>query len=294
MKKRAYITDLDGTLLRSDQSLSPYTMNVITDALERDFIVTFATARGYISAKSVVSDISWKYPVILYNGALIYDWLNQTVVDGYWLERDISNEIIGVGRKHGITPFYFSLDKDQRERVLHETLRREGEMSFYAGRPHDPRFLEVNNLNCPPDYRTLALTYIGLHEELEPIRQEVTTLYGDVIHAHMMPDYYIRNHYFLEFSHAKANKRDGLQLWSAHMGIDLENTVVFGDHINDVGLFEAGGTRIAVRNAHETIQQLADHIIDSNELDGVAHYIEQQMELAGNNTIISTLGGPTR
>ena len=38
------------------------------------------------------------------------------------------------------------------------------------------------------------------------------------------------------------------------MGIDLENTVVFGDHINDVGLFEAGGTRIAVRNAHERIR----------------------------------------
>lgn len=291
MKKRAYITDLDGTLLRSDQTLSPYTMNVVTDALERDLIVTYATARGYISAQSVVSDIPWKYPVILYNGALIYDGSNQTVVDGYWLERDISNEIICVGKKHGITPFYFSLDKDQRERVLHETLRREGEMTFYAGRPHDPRFLEVKNLNCPPDYRTLALTYIGLHEELEPIRQEVTALHGDVIHAHMMPDYYIRNHYFLEFSHAKANKRDGLQLWSAHMGIDLENTVVFGDHINDVGLFEAGGTRIAVRNAHETIQQLADHIIDSNELDGVAHYIEQQMELAGEHTIISTLGG---
>lgn len=292
MKKRAYITDLDGTLLRSDQTLSPYTMNVVTDALERDLIVTFATARGYISAQSVVSDIPWKYPVILYNGALIYDGSNQTVVDGYWLERDISNEIIGIGRKHGITPFYFSLDKDQRERVLHETLRREGEMTFYAGRPHDPRFLEVKNLKCPPDYRTLALTYIGLHEELEPIRQEVTALYGDVIHAHMMPDYYIRNHYFLEFSHAKANKRDGLQLWSAHMGIDLENTVVFGDHINDIGLFEAGGTRIAVRNAHERIRHLADHIVDSNELDGVAHYIEQQMELAGNNTIISTLGGP--
>ena len=65
------------------------------------------------------------------------------------------------------------------------------------------------------------------------------------------------------------------------MGIDLENTVVFGDHINDVGLFEAGGTRIAVRNAHERIRRLADHIIDSNELDGVAHYIRQQMEQSG-------------
>lgn len=291
MKKRAYITDLDGTLLRSDQTLSPFTRDVIANALEQDVVVTFATARGYISAQSVVSDISWKYPLILYNGALIYDGVNQTVIDGSWLEREISNEIIDVGRKFGITPYYFSLDVDHRERVMHEALRREGEKAFYHSRPHDPRFMEVKTLNCPPDYRTLALTYIGLFEELEPIRCEVMELFGDVIHAHMMPDYYIHNHFFLEFSHAKANKRDGLQLWSSQMGIDLESTVVFGDHINDVGLFEAGGTRIAVRNAHERIRQLADHIIDSNELDGVAHYIQQQMELSGENTIISTLGG---
>lgn len=285
MKKKAYITDLDGTLLRSDQTLSPFTTNVITNALEQDALITFATARGYISAQSVVSDIPWKYPVILYNGALIYDSLTHSVIDGHWLERDISNEIIDVGRRHHITPFYFSLDADHRERVLHELLRREGETSFYHSRLHDPRFMEVKFLDCPSDYRTLALTYIGLFEELEPIRREAAELFGDVIHAHMMPDYYIPNHYFLEFSHAKANKRGGLQLWSSHMGIELENTVVFGDHINDEGLFEAGGTRIAVRNAHESIQRLADHIIDSNELDGVARYIQQQMEIAVTETV---------
>ncbi|MDH6669723.1 Cof subfamily protein (haloacid dehalogenase superfamily) [Paenibacillus sp. LBL] len=286
MKNKVYITDLDGTLLRSDQRLSSYTTEVISSALEQDMVVTFATARGYISALSVVSDITWRYPSILYNGALIYDGLTRSVIDGYWLERDISNEIIHVGRKYGITPYYFSLDVDHQERVLHESLQREGEKAFFHSRPHDPRFMEVKFLNCPPDYRTLALTYIGLHEELEPIRHEVTELFGDVIHAHMMPDYYIPSHYFLEFSHAKANKRDGLQLWSSHMGIDLENTVVFGDHINDVGLFEAGGTRIAVRNAHESIQRLADHIIDSNELDGVARYIQQQMEMSITETIL--------
>lgn len=285
LKKKAYITDLDGTLLRPDQTLSVFSTNVISDALEQDVIVTFATARGFISAHSVVSGIPWKYPVILYNGALIYDVLNHTVIDGYWLERDISNEIIDIGRKHGITPFYFSLDVDHQERVLHETLRREGEMSFYHSRSSDPRFLEVKDLNCPPDYRTLTLTYIGLFEELEPIRLEVTERFGDVVHAHIMPDYYIPNHYFLEFSHAKGNKREGLRLWASHIGVDLEHTVVFGDHINDVGLFEAGGTRIAVRNAHESIRKLADHIIDSNELDGVAQYIQQQMDLPKESTI---------
>lgn len=285
MQNKVYITDLDGTLLRSNQTLSLFSTNVITRALEQEWIVTYATARGYTSAQSVVSDIPWKHPVILYNGALIYDVLKHTIVDGYWLERDISNEIINIGREHGITPFYFSLDADHQERVLHEELRREGEVSFYNSRSSDPRFLEVKSLNCPPDYRTLTLTYIGLLEELEPIRLEVTKRFGDIVHAHFMPDYYIPNHYFLEFSHAKGNKREGLRLWASHMGVDLEHIVVFGDHLNDVGLFEAGGTRIAVRNAHESIQKLADHIIDSNELDGVAHYIQQQMDLRDECTI---------
>ena len=106
---------------RSDQTLTSYTRDVIANALEQDVIITYATARGYISAQSVVSDIPWKYPLILYNGALIYDGVNRTVIDGYWLERDISNEIIDVGRKFGITPYYFSLDADHRERVLHES-----------------------------------------------------------------------------------------------------------------------------------------------------------------------------
>ncbi|MGV2787623.1 HAD hydrolase family protein, partial [Clostridium perfringens] len=48
MKKRAYITDLDGTLLRSDQTLSSYTRDVIANVLEQDVVVTYATARGYI------------------------------------------------------------------------------------------------------------------------------------------------------------------------------------------------------------------------------------------------------
>ncbi|GAB6926165.1 pyridoxal phosphatase [Paenibacillus sp. JCM 10914] len=278
MNQIAYVTDLDGTLLRRDQTLSPYTIDVMSQALDQGVIVTYATARGHISAQKVVSAIPWKYPAILYNGALIYDALNQKVVDGYWLDQDISNAIIEAGRIHGITPFYFSMDENQRERVLHEELRREGETAFYLSRPNDPRFQQVVSLDCPVRYRTLALTYIGLLDELEPLRLEITERFGDLIHAHMMPDYYIPNHYFLEFSHAKANKSDGLKLWGTHMGIELEHVVAFGDHMNDVGLIEAAGIGIAVRNAHEHIQQLADQIIDSNEMDGVARYIQKAFD----------------
>lgn len=92
MHRMAYVTDLDGTLLNSEQKLSAYTVRVITEAMEQGMIISFATARGFISADIVAADISWKYPLILYNGALIYDSMTHKVIAGYWLDPVISGK----------------------------------------------------------------------------------------------------------------------------------------------------------------------------------------------------------
>jgi Cof subfamily protein (haloacid dehalogenase superfamily) len=277
MGKRIFITDLDGTLLRSDQSISELCTDILTDAMEKDVIISYATARGYISSSKVTSSVSWKFPLILYNGALIYDGVNKSVIDGYWLDNDVTEGIIEIGKKYNITPLYFALDTAGKERVLHETLVREGDLKFRSSRVDDPRFMEVGCLKCPKDYKTLALTYIGRLEEVEPVLKEVTENYGERVHSHCMKDYYIENHYFLEFSHPKANKRDGLRLWAKHMNVNTEDIVIFGDNLNDMGLFEAAGRKVAVNNAHEAIKRLADMIIESNDEDGVAKYIREQI-----------------
>ncbi|MCR8644425.1 HAD-IIB family hydrolase [Paenibacillus sp. N1-5-1-14] len=277
MSRQVFITDLDGTLLRSDQTLSNHTVDTLTCLLEQDTIVTFATARGSISAQNVVGRVPWKYPVILYNGALLMDWTNDRVIDGYWLDQRVTNEVIAVGRQYGITPLLFTLDANDRERVWHERLVRRGVTEFVRSRKDDPRFVEVAKLQCPDDERTLAVTYIGLKDELEPILADVNAKLGHLVHAHMLKDYYIEDHYFLEFSHLNGNKKDGLKLWAQHMGIELADTVIFGDHLNDLGLFEVGGTKIAVANAHESIIQMADQVILSNNEDGVANYVRDRI-----------------
>ncbi|WP_342565720.1 HAD hydrolase family protein [Paenibacillus sp. FSL R7-0345] len=280
MTAEAYITDLDGTLLTSDQRLTDFTVQVITEALDQGALISYATARGYISAARVVSQIPWKHPLILYNGALIYDGINGKVIGGYWLDPVISGEIISLGRKAGgLTPFYFSLDEDDNERVLYEPLTRSGEIRFYNSRPGDKRFREVNRLECPDGCRTLIISYIGLLEELQPIREAVQERFGDQLQIHFMQDIYIEDHYFLEFSHPRGNKSDGLKLWAQHMGVEPDKITVFGDHINDLGLFTAAGTGIAVQNAQPELKALADRVIDSNNEDGVAVYLEQALKL---------------
>jgi len=273
MSQIVYVTDLDGTLLRSDQTLSTHTIETLNQFLADEGIFTFATARGFISAMSVVEQIAWKYPMILYNGALLYDPIQHRVVDGYWLDSEIANAVIGIGKKYDFSPFLFMLDTNDRETVWHEPLTRAGMLAFFQGRKNDPRFRENQQLTCPLDHRMLAVTYIGLYDELKRIQDDTDRLLGGQVHTHLLKDYYIEDHYFLEFSHPKANKKEGLKLWAQHMQVQLKDVVVFGDHLNDIGLFEAGGMKVAVQNAQETILKLADHIIESNEQDGVANYL---------------------
>lgn len=270
---RYYVTDLDGTLLRSDASLSAYTVQAVNEALAQGAVISYATARSYRSSHNVTSQIHWRYPVVLYNGGIIFDPVEGRVLGGHWLEGGVANDVIEIGRTLGRTPFLFALDEEDQERALHEKLSRSGDIAFLAGRPGDPRFREVDRLACPPSYRTLKLTYIGLREELEPLLRAVADRYGPDVHIHFLPDGYIDNHYFLEISHPLANKEHGLALWCERIGCRPEDVAVFGDNLNDIGMFKQAGKRMAVAAAHPELKRMATNVIGSNDEDAVARFI---------------------
>lgn len=271
------LTDLDGTLLRSDATLSDFSRSLLTRALEDGHVISYATARSYTSSMNVVSSVPWRYPVVLYNGALLYDPVNRSVVDGHFLSESAALEIIELGRAHGVAPLWFALDAEDREIVLHESMTRTGDRQFLASRPGDPRFREQPSLTPLPGMRTLMLTYIGYERELEPLRRAAAEKFGTHVHMNMMPDRYIQDHYFLEFSDAQANKREGLKLWARLVGACPEQVVVYGDNLNDTGLFEAAGRKVAVANAHPVLLGQADRVAASNDEDGVACDLEREL-----------------
>jgi Cof subfamily protein (haloacid dehalogenase superfamily) len=278
MTNKHILTDLDGTLLQSDATLSEYTINVICNAMKQGIIISYATARSYISSNKIVSVIPWKYPIILYNGAVIFDPVSSKVIGGYWLDNETTNQIIEIGRKRGLIPFLFALDEEDKERVFHEKLLRMGDLTFYESRPNDPRFGEMPLLECSDAFRTLIVTYIGLLHELEPLKDEVQRRFGNQVHIHLMKDQYIENHYFLEFSHSKANKKEGLKQWAELMHCMPEDVTAFGDNLNDLGMFETAGTKVAVSNAHPNLIALSTLVVESNDEDGVAKYIHRVTE----------------
>jgi Cof subfamily protein (haloacid dehalogenase superfamily) len=279
MKKIFALTDLDGTLLQQDATLSSYTINIFTEALAEGHIISCATARSYTSTQAIAGDIHWKYPMVLYNGALLYDPVDQVVLDGVFLDIQITNELIRLGKQFGLCPLLFGLDEEGAERVLHESLVGIGYKQFVNSRPNDVRFREIVDLRCPDNIQALQLTYIGHYDELVPLLEAVRIAYADCIHINFMADTYIVDHYFLEFSDINANKGNGLKMWARSVGCSTDEVIAFGDNLNDIGLLQEAGRKIAVGNAKLELKMIADQIIGTNTDNSVAHYLVEEMQL---------------
>lgn len=123
------------------------------------------------------------------------------------------------------------------------------------------------------------LTYIAPESQIASLQKRVRKAFGGYIHIHAARDTYLQDLWFLELSHPEANKAAALQVWASLVGCDAGMVTVFGDNLNDLGLFSVGGHRVAVANAHRELQWRADEVIGANDEDAVAQYISRHLHL---------------
>lgn len=84
---------------------------------------------------------------------------------------------------------------------------------------------------------------------------------------------------WVEMTPPNVDKGTGLAIVAAELGVDADDVLVFGDMPNDIPMFQwAGWRRVAVENAHPALLALADEITLSNERDGVAVYLDNLLK----------------
>lgn len=87
--KTLYVSDLDGTLLRSDETTSEYTNSVINNLTDRGMIFSYATARSLITAKKVTNGLWAEIPLIVYNGSFIVDNVTGEVLVANYFDKSV-------------------------------------------------------------------------------------------------------------------------------------------------------------------------------------------------------------
>ena len=79
----------------------------------------------------------------------------------------------------------------------------------------------------------------------------------------------------LEISQKTASKGNALRMFAERMGVDVAQTMAFGDTQNDISMIRAAGFGVAMGNATEDVKEAADYVTRTNEEDGVAYALEK-------------------
>ena len=273
-----FITDLDGTLLHSTGYLSGESEQILQEIVSTTpHKIAFATARGWSSAAKVVQQVNWNFPVILNNGAVIYDWQTQKVLKIKGIERHHVQTVLVLAMHKGNSPFVFTLNENFEEGIFYQENPSVGLQYFMKLRPNDPRFVEVKQLKQTAsqwDTQSLVLMFIDTYDTLVPLKLHLQEHYGDDLKCLLMQDQYIPNQFVLEISNAKATKENAITYLQKEYTISGENLHLFGDNLNDKGMLQLDAHTYAVANAQPEILELVQHKIPTNDNDGVARTIK--------------------
>ena len=266
--KTLYLSDLDGTLINSDQRISPYTAGVINDFVDAGGYFSYATARSIVTSSKVAAGFNARLPVICANGAFILDPSTREILVGrYFAQADIdfAREII---TEHGLFPHVFTYI-DNTERLLifkHEFST--GFQNFLDERKGDPRFIWLDSPSQLYQGNIFAFHYINEKSKLEALHEAFGA--SQKFYTVFQKDVYSDDSY-LEIMPKDSTKATAALELKKMLGCD--RLVVFGDGLNDMPMFEVADESYAMANAHPELKSIATAVIDSNTDDGVAKWI---------------------
>ncbi len=261
-----YVSDLDGTLLRSNEVTSEYTNQVINSLVDRGMIFSYATARSLITAKKVTKGINAKIPLIVYNGAFVIDNVTEKILIANYFD-DSVHSVLEDLFSNSVYPIVYAHINGVEKFSFVRGLCTSGMNMFLESRKGDVRTNEVKNLSKLKEGNIFYITCIDEPEKLKPLYDK----YKDIYHCVYQTDIYT-NEQWLEIMPIEASKSNAIT--QLRTMLNCEKLIVFGDGKNDIDMFQIADESYAVANAHEELKKHATEVILSNDDDGVARWLE--------------------
>ena len=138
-----YMTDLDGTFLQPDQSISPRTAAIINQLAAQGCRFSICTARSLIGLQMLPLDqVRFTAPMVLMNGVMLYDYEHRTILDQMAMSPAVVAQVVDICARHGKNPFLYRVEGN-RVFSHYTALTSVGERAFLDSRLQ--RFPEL----CP-------------------------------------------------------------------------------------------------------------------------------------------------
>ena len=258
---RLLISDVDGTLVRKDKSLSDATVAAVKRLREAGVLFTVISARPLSGVLAVLERLNVDLPVGAYNGGTIAK-PDGAVISAERLDAETAREALAMFDLDWITTWVFADGKWHTRST--DTPHNRSEIVTAAQQP-----TVVKDFNGFAD-RIDKIVAVSDEEprlaELEAKTQKALGKRATVARSQT---------YYLDVTAPEANKGHGVTALAKALGVPLAQTAVVGDGQNDVFMFKVAGLSIAVDNASDEVKAAADHVTASNVDDGVAKAIDR-------------------
>jgi len=306
--KTLYVSDLDGTLLGSNERTSDFTNRTINALVADGMLFSYATARSYITAHKVTQGLNAQIPVIIYNGAFIRDQVSGKILLSSYFEgaeafaqelfeadvyplvyamlpsekfQENFQEKIQTGFQERVQEKFQERIQENFQENFYEKFSEkfsympahvnDGMRRFLDTRKEDVRERKVQSREELLEGRIFYFTCIDEREKLAPLYER----YRENYHCVFSQEIYTKA-WFLEIMPLETSKANAVLRLKEYLGCD--RVVAFGDHYNDLDMFQIADEAYAVENAVGELKAAAAGVIASNDDDGVARFLLERLK----------------
>jgi len=258
------VTDIDDTLVNSNNEISQKNREIIEKCKEQDIKVILASGRPDFGMMKIVEDLkldSYDNYLLSFNGARIANLKTGEVVYEKFLSPERIKFLIDVALENNCDILTY-----QNGNVI---TNRDNEYARIETGLVDAKLVISENMKDDIKEGAAKVIILKNPDEAVKIKDKLAKELGDEYEVAMSKPF------FIEVNDKGISKGASLDSLCRKLGLTNENVMALGDGLNDLSMIEFAGLGVAVENGNSILKEAADFISKSNDEDGFAYAIEK-------------------
>lgn len=248
--------DLDGTLLKSDKSISDRTISALKKCREKGILIGVSTSRS--EQNSVVYLKELKPDILILSGGALVKYGTKYIYKAEFSPAE-TNAMIDMARSVCGNNCEITIDTID---------------AHYWNYKVDPKKLDKSwGDSIYTDFSDFTESSLKMCVEIfeQDKADELAEILSDCDCIRFSDGYWYK------FTKKNVTKENAIMKIAEVCGFGTDSMIAFGDDYADIGMLELCGTGVAMGNAIDEVKNKADIVIGSNDEDGIADFIERKI-----------------